>query len=83
VAQKQVNIRLPDEDVAVLETAAYLSRQAQADLIREILQREIAKLRSQPRVIQALRLQAEQAAEASGRLTSLDAHRRRGDGDPA
>lgn len=71
MSQRQINIRLPDEDVAVLEAAAFLDKEPFPEFVRQILLSRVATLRGNPRVQQALRLQAEQAAEKEGVLRPL------------
>jgi hypothetical protein len=86
VAQRQINIRLSDEDVAVLEAAAFLESQALADVVRGTLLERVATLRREPEVATLLDLRARRAAERSGAVTSLDARRKRqrpDGGDPA
>ena len=72
VSQRQINIRLRDEDVAVLEAAAFLHGGALPDFVRRILLERVAALRSDPRVQQALRLRAEQTAEEKGVLRPIN-----------
>jgi hypothetical protein len=74
---RQVNIRLPDEDVAVLEAASFLDEDGLPDLVRRILLDRVAVLRKDPQVHDALRLRAERAAAKEGTLSSLDARRSR------
>jgi hypothetical protein len=81
VGQRQLNIRLPDEDLAVLDAQAYLKRAALSDLVRSLLLAEIARMRKMPRVQAALRLRAEEDAEETGVLTSLEGRHRRTGGD--
>jgi hypothetical protein len=86
MANKQVNIRLPAEDVAVLEAAGFLEGEYFSEIVRRILMEQVAALRRRPVIQQALRLRAEHAAAQAGVLTPLEPRRRRqgsGDGDPA
>ena len=78
MSQRQINIRLPDEEVAVLEAAAFLEGGSLADLVRTALTDRVAGLRTDPRVLDALRLRAERSAEKAGVLRPLDAKRRGG-----
>ena len=83
---RQINIRLPDEDVGILEAGAFLDESALPEFVREILLDRVAKLRSDPRVQGALRLRAEQAAEKEGVLRPINGGKRRnraGDGESA
>lgn len=81
MAQRQVNIRLAEEDVAVLEAAAFLDELAVSDLVRTILLERVTALRGDAAVGEALRLRAERAAIRSGVVSSLADRRSRGRGD--
>jgi hypothetical protein len=83
VGQRQINIRLADEDMGVLEAASFLEAEPLHEVVRAILLDRVAGLRADPKVQQALRLRAERTAEHAGVLSSLDARRRQpGDGKP-
>jgi hypothetical protein len=75
VGQRQINIRLADEDVAILEASAFLKGQPLSDLARAVLLSQVEALRDQPRIRNVLRSRAEEQAEERGVLTSLDARR--------
>jgi uncharacterized protein (DUF1778 family) len=80
MAQRQINIRLSEDDARVLDAAAFLDQGSVIDLARHVVLQEVKVRREQPRVQQLLRLQAEQAAEEEGTLRPLDARRKRRDG---
>ena len=75
MAQKQVNIRLPEDDVAVLEAASYLRGESVAELARLKLLELVAGYRSDGRVQEVMRLRAEQTAEEEGVLHPLEKRR--------
>lgn len=76
--QRQINIRLPDEDVAVLEAGAFLDEGQLSEFVRQALLDRVAALRAHPRVQEALRLRAEQAAEKDGVLRPIADGKKRG-----
>jgi len=84
--QRQINIRLPDEDVAVLAAGAFLDEGQLHEFVRQTLLDRVAILRANPRVQEALRLRAEQAAEKDGVLRPIAGGKKRdrsGDGRSA
>jgi hypothetical protein len=84
VAQRQVNIRLAEEDVAVLEAAAFADDDALPDLVRSILLERIASFRRDPEIDQILAVRAARAkrrAERAAGVSSLSDRRQRKKGD--
>ena len=83
MSQRQINIRLPDEDAAVLEAGAFLDAGSLAEFVRQTLLDRVETLRSNPRVLEVLRLRAEEAAEKEGVLRPMRGGKKRdkaGDG---
>ena len=86
MSQRQINIRLPDEDVAVLEAGAFLDAGSLPEFVRQTLLDRVETLRSNPRVLEVLRLRAEEAAEKDGVLRPIRGGKKRdqaGDGQSA
>ncbi len=75
MAQRQVNIRLADEDVTVLEAAAFIDGEALSDRVRAVLLQHVESLRADPLVQQALRLRAERDGMKDGSVASLSDRR--------
>jgi hypothetical protein len=74
-AQRQINIRMADEAVSVLEAAAFLKRDTLPDLVRAVLLDYVTELERQPRVREMLRLRAEEEAAEAGVLTPIGSKR--------
>jgi hypothetical protein len=77
VDQRQVNIRLPADAVAVLEVAAFLEGKSIAEFLKPVMAELVELHRGDPAVETALRLRAERAAQNEGKLSSLESRRRR------
>lgn len=75
MSQRQLNIRLADKDIAVLEAASFLQAHPLPDLVRSVLLDRVAALSADPLVQQALRLRAEDAAIKEGKVTPLKRRR--------
>ncbi|MEA2371597.1 MAG: hypothetical protein QOH12_1991 [Solirubrobacteraceae bacterium] len=76
MAQRQINIRMPDSDIDVLEAAAFLEREAMPDLVRGFLQDRINTLRNNAQIQDLLRARAERDGTKSGVVTSIKSKRR-------
>ncbi|HWT95318.1 MAG TPA: hypothetical protein VN238_20145 [Solirubrobacteraceae bacterium] len=74
--QRQINIRLPEDEADLLEIGAFLDREPLADYIRAILRERIAMLQQEPRVSEIRRIRAEHEAVKSGDVSELEAKRR-------
>jgi uncharacterized protein (DUF1778 family) len=80
VPQRQINIRLVDDSVKVLEAAAYIEGGLSvAEYVRPMLDQLVAELVEDPAVQTAMRLQAERVAKREGKLTDIGSRRNRGD----
>jgi hypothetical protein len=75
VAQRQVNIRLAEEAVTILEVAAFLDKETLPDRVRAVLMQHVESLRADPLVQEGLRLRAEREGMKEGSVTSLSARR--------
>ena len=73
MAQRQINIRLDEDEVTVLEAAAFLDGLNVAELVRRLLRNEVTALRQQTDIRELVRHRAERAAARQGVLTPLDA----------
>jgi hypothetical protein len=71
LAQRQINIRIPEEDALVLDAASFLNGGSVAENARATLLAEVEALRKRPRIRAMLRLWAEEAAEEQGVLSAL------------
>ncbi len=72
----QVNLRVDEAALEVLEAAAFARRTSVAELVRGEILALAARLAAEPAVVTALRSREEQQAAAEGKLTSLDRKRR-------
>jgi hypothetical protein len=80
VPQRQINVRLPDDAVKVLEAAAYIEGGLSvAEYVRPFLDQRVAELAEDPAVQTAMRLQAERAAKREGKLTDIESRRSHGE----
>lgn len=75
MAQRQINIRLPEEDVVVLEASAYLDAHALPDLVRSLVLQHVATLKLDPEVQQFVRARSRRKAESQTKVTSIKKHR--------
>jgi hypothetical protein len=71
----QVNVRLTDAQVDALATIEFLDGTGPAELIRALLELELAQRRDDPLFRRALQLRAEAAMRAEGRLGVLPSER--------
>jgi hypothetical protein len=78
VGQKQINVRLPAEDVRVLEAASFLHDQSIAEYLKPVLLELIRELRKDPLVRQMLETKAVAAARREGSVAVMESARRRG-----
>lgn len=78
MAQKQINVRLPAEDVAVLEVAAFLEQRSVAEYLKPMLLDLVASLREDPLVRSTVESRAVKAAQREGSLSRLYDRRRHG-----
>jgi hypothetical protein len=79
--QRQINVRLADDTVRVLEAAAYIEGGLSvAEYVRPVLDELVAELSKDPAVQTAMRLQAERMAKREGKLTDIESRRSRGSG---
>jgi hypothetical protein len=80
VAQRQINIRLPEKDVAVLEASALLDDSALPDLVRSLVLEHVATLLRDPEVQHfvevRLRRKAEREKKEGEKVTSIGERRR-------
>jgi hypothetical protein len=80
VPQRQINVRLPDDAVKILEAAAYIEGGLSvAEYVRPILDQRVAELAEDPAVKTAMRLQAERVAKREGKLTDIESRRSHGE----
>lgn len=75
MAQRQVNIRLAEEAVTILEVAAFLDKETLPDRVRAVLMQHVEALRADPLVQEGLRLRAEREGMKEGSVASLSARR--------
>jgi hypothetical protein len=71
VAQRQVNIRLDDDDYRVLEAAANVNRRTLPEEVRTILVERVAAANEDPHVQELLRIWAERDGAADGTVTPI------------
>lgn len=78
--QRQINVRLDEDDVSVLEAAGFIDNRSLTDEARAALLLRVEELRQDPFVQKALGVRAERAATkkkvASKTVSSLDAKRK-------
>ena len=78
--QRQINVRLNEDDVAVLEAGGFIDNRSLTDEARAALLLHVESLREEPLVQKALEVRAERAkakqADDSKRVSSLDAKRK-------
>jgi len=80
MSQRQINVRLADEAVKVLEAAAYIEGGLSvAEYVRPMLDQLVGQLAEDPAVQTAMRLQAERLAKREGKLTDIGSRRSLGD----
>jgi hypothetical protein len=76
VSQRQINVRLADEAVKVLEAAAYLEGGLSvAEYVRPVLDQLVGQLAEDSAVKTAMRLRAERAAKREGKLADIGIRR--------
>ena len=79
MGQRQVNVRLDDADIEILEAAAFLDGRTLSDEARTALLSHVAEVRRDPLVKKALEVRAERAKAkakaAEEKVSSLDAKR--------
>lgn len=62
MAQRQVNVRIDDEDLEVLIAGGFIEGTSMTDEVRLAIQKRIDELRSDPDVAEVLRIQQERRA---------------------
>ena len=80
MAQRQINIRVPEEVFAVLAAAAFVNDLNPPDVVRELLEEHLPQLESIPEISQALEARHAVAAKSSTAKGSTVTPIRRGRG---
>lgn len=70
----QVNVRLTDAQAAALATIEFLDGRSPAEVIRTLLDAEVARRREDPLFSRALQLRTEAGLRSEGRLGVLPRH---------
>jgi uncharacterized protein (DUF1778 family) len=78
VKQKQINVRMPADDVGVFEVAAFLEQQSVAEFLKPMLQQLASELRTDPLISATIESRAVKVAQKDGSLARLHDQRRRG-----
>ncbi len=74
--REQLNLRLPPEWFEVLTIAAMYEDQTAADFAKGILEREVARLRDDPDIVDVRRRKKERNGVEDGSVTRLDGRRK-------
>jgi hypothetical protein len=77
MATRQVNIRLPEEEALILDTAVFVDGLSSiAEVLRPAIAQLVSRLRDNPDIQAALRIRVERTAVADGKLSRLSERRR-------
>lgn len=70
--KRQVNLRLPDEEVNVLEAIAFLDRKSSVqEVVSQIVRGHVESRAQEPELQTALRLRAEYEGKRSGKVRRI------------
>lgn len=76
MATRQVNIRMPEEEALILDTAAFVDGLSSiAEVLRPAIAQLVSQLRDDPDIQAALRIRVERTAVAGGKLSRLSDRR--------